>query len=444
MTEILPQNPDAEEAVLGIMLLEGNAAVKAADSLRAEMFFRESHQKLFTVMARMVSYGIPTDHISVTNELAGTGDLENVGGRARVIELAKLVPATNNIAHYCKIVKDCWKKRLVLEAVSEIREKLGTLEPDQAISLLDQAALSIEEKTDDRHDLVITMERLTREKLEQLEHPPEQEVGIPVPFTFLDPLLPGRLYVLGGYQADGKTAAGLQFVSEAAKNEISVGLVSVEMSHKDLHDRWLMQQTSIPYQKLRSGRGMQVHELTVAREKLLEMAQWPVSVIDDESVTTQSLRQYQRTGKYQMLVIDHLHRMRWKDRHDLENTIRSITNLAREFEIPVLLLAQLSRSGDHARPFPVPTMRQLRETAMLEAEAAAVWFVYRQRDENHLPTSEALFLVAKNRFGPTFQKQLYFSDGTVSFHEDEWRSPQEQEPKEPAGITDAVRIVDSV
>lgn len=422
MLEVLPQAKEAEEQVLGSMLMSTAAAERAASDLTPECFFHESHAKVFEVMCELAESGRPTDPVMVDALLKERGIAVETGGRVKLAELMALTPATANIGHYIKLVKDAWKRRLVLTEVVRIQNEIETMSADEAVGALELAALEIEQKAQEKHELVFDIRDLVEAKRYAMEHPASTPAGVPSAFTFLPPLVGGRLYVLSGYMGDGKTSAALQFAAEAARNDEKVGVASAEMSREDLFDRWACQLTGLDYWKVKNPHLLDPHQQRGLNEALARMESWKVQIIDDETLDPAKLRRYQRAGKYDLLIVDHLHRMRWKDRHDLENHIRSITNIAREFEVPVILLAQLSRAGDYAKPFPVPSMRQLRETAMLEAEASAVWFVYRERDDNHVQTNASKFIVAKNRYGRVGDHVLYFDDASQSFQESDWHT----------------------
>ena len=156
-------------------------------------------------------------------------------------------------------------------------------------------------------------------------------------------------------------------------------------------------------------------------EALFSNADWDWELIDDEEVDPAAVRRHQRRGRYDLLIIDHLHRMPVKDkryeRQELEDGVRRITNIAREFDVPVLLLSQLSRSNNPKEPFPRPTMADLRGSAMIEAEAAVVWFVWRKRDKQNQQTSDAELITAKNRFGAVGAHRLGFIGSQVRFTE---------------------------
>jgi replicative DNA helicase len=263
-----------------------------------------------------------------------------------------------------------------------------------------------------------------------MEHPESVKPGIPAPFSFLPELVGGRLYVLSGYMKDGKSRAMIQFAEAAARAGEKVGVASAEMSKADLFDAWACQRTGFPHWKVSQPWRLDPAEQKRLLEAMAEMESWNVQVIDDETIDPAKLRRYQRAGKYDILLVDHLHRMYWKDRHHLDQGVKSITNIAREFEIPVVLLAQINRSTDYANPYPAPTMNRLKESSTIEAEASAVYFVYRERDEHHLQTSRAQFITAANRYGRVGVETMYFDDASQSFKETDWTPVEVEKPKD--------------
>lgn len=417
MIDVLPQAREAEEQILGAMLMSNVAAEKAASELTADCFFHESHASMFEVMREMLDSGQPTDPVMVDAVMKERGISSEVGGRVKLAELMALTPATANVGHYIKIVRDAWRKRLVLAEITRIQNEIETMSADEAVGALELAVMEIEQKAQDKHELVYDIKDLIEAKRWQMEHPEATKPGVPSPFSFLPDLAGGRLYVLSGYMKDGKSRAAIQFAEAAARAGEKVGFASAEMSRQDLFDAWACQKTGLPHWKISKPWNLEPREQTRLHEVMEEMKDWKVQVIDDERIDPAKLRRYQRAGKYDLLVIDHLHRMSWRDRHHLDEGVKSITNIAREFEIPVILLAQMNRSSDISNPYPAPTMNRLKESSTIEAEASAVWFVYRHRDEHNLQTSRAQFIVAANRYGKVGVEEMYFDDASQSFQE---------------------------
>ena len=407
--------------MLGAMMISPAAVEACSDLLGGREFYRSSHGAIFQAIVSVYARGESVDAITVTDELRKRGDLNDVGGPERVRELAMIVPAASNARHWAKVVRENWLARGLIRTGQEIC-RLGFDRPGPIEDLIKEAdgrMSELQSLLERKSDSVFTAEQLVAEFREKLANPIDEDmVGVSPPFQFLSPLMPSRLYVLGGYQGDGKTALALQFLRSACEGGARVGFASIEMSRRDLTER-LISTFGIPYTEVRTGRVLDQYRPAL-EDALSAVGSWNFEVIDDEAVDPVSLRANQRRGRYDMLIVDHLHRIRVRDkkyeRQELEDGVRRITNIAREFEIPVLLLSQLSRAGDIRNPFPRPTMASLRGSAMIEAEAAVIWFVWRKRDKNHNPGSEAELIVAKNRFGPIGFQNLWFHGSQVRFN----------------------------
>lgn len=409
-----PQNVEAESAVLGAMLKSNKAIVRVRPILEHEHFYRESYGVIFKQIVEMYEEGVPVAPLSVIAALDRTQRLVQADGEVRVQELLTLAATTpSQTEHYAKIVRDCWEKR---ELITALRKSLvGATDGKGAAEALagaETALLDVRSRTERGHESVVSGYRAAEWFQEKLKNPPSESRGIKAPFSFLGRWQPGRLYVLSGYTADGKTVCSVQFAKSACSDRAKVGFCTIEMSWQDLTDR-VVSTYGVPYSDAMSGRVKPEH-MQYAKEALLDLSSWNIDLIDDESLTAAKITTYQTLGHYDFLIIDHLHRFDWVDRRELERTITAITNIARRFGIPVLLLAQLHRSGDN---FPCPTLTSVRETGMLENEAAMLAAIWRHRDENKLPTKDAEFLVLKNRFGRTGTWALNFNGGLQRYEE---------------------------
>jgi len=404
-----PQAVEAERLVLGALLLssfEGAPRDSLLSALEPSHFAYPSHGQMFQAMRELRDEGKPADPQHVIDKL-GLSD----GGR--VHELVQTVPAVGNAPHYANLVRAAWEKRTLSQALAKsLKHASNGATAQESLREAELALLDVRSQIERGKSAVVPTSEAADAFREKTLNPPDTKSGIATPFTFLRRLQPGRLYVLGGYQADGKTACAVQFLKAAAQEGTRVGYVSVEMSWRDLTDR-IVASYGVPYRDAMNGR-VSLENKELMDRALEEMSAWKCDLIDDEGVGISSLRRYQKLGRYEFLIIDHLHRFDWQDRRDLERAVRTITNISREFEIPVLLLAQLHRRGDD---FPRPTMSSIRESGMIEAEAAMVAFVWRKRDENKLPTEEAEFVVAKNRYGPPSAFPLHFMAKEVRFTE---------------------------
>lgn len=413
MSDVPPQALEAEESVLGAMMMSVNAIGAVSDILEPEDFYRDTHGRIYRTALEMYGKGEPVDAITLIDGLDRRNLLEDIGGRVRIHELARLVPSSANVKHYAGIVKDAAQRRGLIQAGMGISQ-LGWDGGEELIERAEEMVMALAPHTG--HETVYTakdcVERF-RLKIESSKIIETQ--GIPSPWPFLGRLKGSRLYVLAGYTSHGKSAAAVQFIQPACEAGEKVVFVTNEMSEPDLTAR-LISTFGVPHHQCESGQ-IEGHYRSTVDSALSQIEEWDYRVVDDESVDLKALRRHVRIQRPGLLIIDHLHRFDWEDRRDLERTIKGITNLAREFDIPVLLLAQLSRTGDWKNPFPRPSLPQLRETAILEQEAWCVWFVWRKTDEFHQPGTEAELLISKNRGGQLDWKRMEFEPQYVRFAE---------------------------
>lgn len=416
-----PQALDAEEMVLGALLISPTKAAKVDEVLallEPEHFYRESHGLIYAACRELRLEGKPTDPLLVVSELEKRLTLKKAGGQKRIVELACLVPAVGTAPHHARLVREAWEKRILARALDASKEAaMNGHSPDEALQLAERSLLDVRDRTERGRSSIWRGIDAAHWYEDKLRNPHEEGRGIAVPFQFLPRLQAGRLYVLAGYTSDGKTVLAVQHLRAACSDRKRVGFVTVEMSRQDLTDR-IVSCFGVPYLEAVTGRVAPPHR-NLAEHAIAEMARWNWEIIDDESITPEALRRYQRIGRYDLLIIDHLHRFDWTERRDLERVVRTITNLARAFEIPVLLLAQIRRPGDGH--FPRPTLSALRETGVIENEAALVSFVWRKRDERQQRLPESELIIAKNRFGVSDRMYpLHFDGARVRF------SPVEQ------------------
>lgn len=406
------------------MLLNPLAIDRALEVLEPDghrKFYRASLGLVYRAIRAIHTDGNPVDEITLAAFLERHGKLEAAGGAERVHELAVIVPAFSNVAHYATIVRETWQKREIGEALYRAADKAWNgAAPDEAMEHSETAILELRDRIDKGgKSEFATMHDLAQNLEDRVKDPPPVGGGVPCPFSFLKPMLPGRLYVLSGYTGDGKTVAAVQFAKTAAKRALKVGFFSIEMSKEQLFDRFVSS-FGIPLGLVESGRITDRYR-NQYRDALREVSPWRVDVLDDRAANATTFQRFQRLRRYDLLIIDHLHEIdvggrASERRQHLEDEVRRITTVARTENVPVLLLAQLSRpQGSHG--FPRPTMAMLRETARIEQSAAQVAFIWRKRDDENMPLDEAEFIVAKNRFGPLGRVPLQFVGENVRFVE---------------------------
>lgn len=419
-----PANEEAEESVLGAMLVSEKALEVALADLSPEMFYRPSNATIFTAARLLYEGAKPVDVLTLADRLAALGSLPDVGGLGRMNELAA-VGVASNVAHHCRLVREAWGRRLILAALREqVSEERWASVPAEWLHDIDTIGVELRSKIErDGRDTVVSAAEAAERLVREITSPNLDELSVPtpLPLTHLRPFKGGRLYVLGGYSSDGKTSFACQCARAACDGGIRTGIVSIEMSERDLTDR-IASTFGIPHHVLQFAREGSAKLRPQDRDPFAKATAWlgqaPLDIIDDAGADATSIRRYQRAGRYQFLIVDHLHRIDVGDddnrRARLERQVRSLTNLARDEEIPLLLVAQLSRSG---RDFPRPTMASFRESGVIEQEAALAMAVWRKRDKHgiHDESGHAELLVVKNRFGGVGLKHLHFNRSTVSF-----------------------------
>lgn len=418
-----PHNLDAEETVLGAMML--GTVEPALDILEPDgdkKFYREqTHAPVYRAIRTLHRHGSPVDYISVIEQLKTDGELDTVS-EERVRELAILVPAAGNVAHHARIVKDHWATRQVLAVVRKAETALlEGIGASEALDRLEQAVANARMRTEDGSQTEIApMFTLAQNLEERVRNPPSSDDDVPAPFSFQKPMKPGRLYVLGGYTAQGKTAVAVQYAKAVAKRGMSVGFFSIEMSKDQLYDR-IISSFGVPVEQIEKGQvAPQYRE--ILNEAIGVTSQWRIDVIDDVSANASTVARVQRIKKYDLVIVDHLHQIILpgdaRDRRQaLEDQVHGFTNIARQQEVPVLLLAQLSRPSSGNTSYPKPTMAMLRETSRIEQQAWEVCFIFRETDNEGNVASEAEFITSKNRSGPTGVRPLTFIPHETRFTE---------------------------
>ena len=422
-----PQNLEAEESVLGAMMLSPTAVGAVTEILDGGDFYRESHAKIYRAALALWSKGEPVDAITLADQLDERGELEAVGGGAKLAELAALVPATSNVEHYARIVKEMGTLRGLVRAGQEIT-RLGQDRPGETADLVDRAEQIVFQLAQQRVTGDFAhIQDLLKESFERITHLYEAGVditGVPSGFRDLDRLTsgfqPGNLIILAARPSMGKSALAL---CAAANLGIRVGtpvaLFTLEMSKAEVTQRLMCSEAKVESQRLRSGRLAQDDwpRLTSACDKL---AKAPIYVDDTGSITMMELRSKarrlkSREPKLGLIIVDYLQLM--TSGANPENRVqevsqisRSLKVLARDLDVPILALSQLSRAVEQ-RHDKRPILSDLRESGSIEQDADLVAFVYRDEYYNGEESESqglAEVILAKHRNGPTDTVKLSF------------------------------------
>ncbi len=423
---IPPHNLDAEQSVLGALLLSREAVLTVSEmGLSADDFYRPAHQHVYEAMRVLLSAGEPVDAVTVADELRRNGLLDEIGGGGFLLELQAATPAISNAARYAKIVRDTALLRRLIRVAGEIAE-LGYDEPDDVTKTLDQAEQKVFDLAENRvTDSVKEIKEVIGMVVDDLERIIEQGhilTGVPTGYTDLDELLsglqPSTLNVVGARPAMGKTAFGLGIATSIAKTGLPVMVFSLEMGHKELTQRVLASEARVDSQKMRNGRLTQQDWSKIGRA-IGELEHAPLFIDDNPLITVMEIRAkarrlMARTGQIGCIVIDYLQLMTGRSNAEnrqveVSEMSRSLKILARELSVPIVALSQLSRTLE-SRADKRPMLSDLRESGAIEQDADVVMFLY--RDEVYNPESPdrgaAEVIVAKHRSGPIGTKRLVF------------------------------------
>jgi replicative DNA helicase len=415
-----PQNLEAEQSVLGAVLLSDTAlpALIIDERLQPEDFYREAHGLIFQAMLDLHTVGEPVDALTLVEHLKQAGLLENVGGRAAVDLLAGSVPAVGNVRQYARIVRENAMLRRLLRASYEIQARVHSHEapPRELVDLAERSILEVAHD-DRRKDFRAIHDLLSAEldKLEQLSAHGTSITGTPSGFEDLDRITggfqPGNLIILAARPGMGKSALMANFAEHAAlTGKEAVALFSLEMSEGELAQRFIASQASIKGDDLRKGKVPQTRwaKILAASNRLAESALFvddssDLSVLDVRA-KTRRLAQQQADG-LGLVLIDYLQLMRATGQTDnraeqVGQISRGLKTLARELEVPVIALSQLNR-GVEQRADKRPMLSDLRESGAIEQDADLVMFIYRDEyyDEDSEDEGMAEVHIAKHRNG---------------------------------------------
>lgn len=423
---IPPHNLNAEESVLGAVLLSSDAINAVAEiNLVPGDFYKPGHQHIYDAVRALVGSGEPVDAVTVADELRRHGLLELVGGIETLHSLQNATPAISNAHHYARIVQDTSLLRRLIHVGSEISE-IGFTDPDDARKAVDKAESKMFELGDGyTPDSTRPLSELVPKTMDHLEQRYELNnaiTGMATGFDELDELLsglqPSTLNIVGARPAMGKTAFGLGMATYIAQNSgLPVLVFSLEMGQLELTQRILSSEARVDSQKLRTGN---LNEADWAKiGTAVGRLEVPLYLDDNPRVTVMEIRAKARRIKARdglgLVVVDYLQLMSGSDRAEnrqleISEISRNLKILARELEVPIVALSQLSR-GLESRHDKKPMLSDLRESGSLEQDADVVMFLYREevysRDD---PSKKGLaeVIVAKHRSGPIGDIQLVF------------------------------------
>lgn len=431
-----PQSIEAERSVLGSLMLDKSAIVKVVDFLIPKDFYRGVHQNIYQGMVELFQRKEPIDLLSMSTRLKERGNLEEIGGNAYLTELINSIPTASNLLNYAKIVQ---RKKILRDLISASHEigLMGYDEDEDTEILVDQAEkkiFSIAQKSlsQDFVPIKSTLEEAFQ-RIDKLSRQKGIPRGVPTGFKDLDNLLSGLqksdLIILASRPSMGKSALALDIARYASiYGKVTVGLFSLEMSQDQVVDRLIAAQANVDLWRLRTGRLSsegEDNDFSRIQHALGVLSEAPIYIDDAASSNILQMRamsrRLQADKKLGLIIVDYLQLMEPRNPgapivQQMTEISRSLKSLARELNIPVLALSQLSRAVEQRTP-QIPRLSDLRETGALEQDADVVMFIY--REDRYRPETTrkniADIIVAKHRNGPVGRSELYFEERIVSF-----------------------------
>jgi replicative DNA helicase len=430
-TRALPHDLEAEQAVLGAMLLSKDAIGDVVEIVQAGDFYRPAHVTIFATIVDLYGRGTATDPIAVVDALQTAGALGKVGGAPYLHDLLEKVPTAANAAYYAKIVAERALLRRLLETTTRIADR-ARAGGGNAREIVDWAQQLLHDVTSRAGEDFVTLADLLQPTLDQIETASRADAtgGVPTGFADLDRLLgglhPGQLIVVAGRPGSGKsTLAAGDFVRSAAiRHGLTTALFSLEMSRLEIGLRMLSAEAKIRLEALRTGRLSDDEWLKLAR-RIGEISDAPLFIDDTASISLAEIRakarRLKQTRDLRLIVVDYLQLMttptarRETNRtQEVSELSRGLKLLAKELDVPVVALSQLNR-GPELRADKRPMLADLRESGAIEQDSDVVIFVHREEiyDPETPRAGEADIIVAKHRNGPTdtvtVASQLHYS-----------------------------------
>ena len=421
-----PQNIEAEQAVIGAIFLEPEALVTASERLTSEDFYRAAHQRIYSVMIQLAEKGEPVDLITVTAELQDKKWLEEIGGVSYLSDLASSVPTAANVEYYSRIVEEKSLLRRLIRVATNIAAE-GYAEEDEVDAILNEAEKTILEVSHKKNtSAFISIKDVLVEaydNIEKLQNRTGDITGIPTGFSELDRMTAGfqrnDLIIVAARPSVGKTAFALNIAQNVAtKTDENVAIFSLEMGASQLVMRMICAEGNLDAQRLRTG-SLQEEDWTKLTMAMGSLSKAGIYVDDTPGIRVNDIRAKCRRLSQEkglgMILIDYLQLIRGDGRsgenrqQEVSEISRSLKALARELEVPVIALSQLSR-GVESRQDKRPMMSDIRESGSIEQDADIVAFLY--RDDYYDKESENKdiieIIIAKQRNGPVGTVELAF------------------------------------
>lgn len=427
-SKIPPQNVEAEASLLGAILIDSDAIVKIDDSISIYDFYDERHQRIYEAAKLLYDQHKPIDVLTITDQLRSTGFLDMVGGAAYLTELTNYVPTAAHVEQYAGIVSEKALRRRLIKASQNI-VGLGFDEAKNLRELIEEAEshlfnISNEHVSQD----VVSLETILSESFDRLDdlHRDKNKIrGVPTGFRDLDNILAGfqrsDLIILAARPSMGKTALSLNLAHNVAvKSEVPVIVFSLEMSKEQLVDRMLSMESGVDAWALRTG-NLSDSDFEKIGQAMGTLSEAKIFIDDTPGITVSELRTKARREAHKqpigLIIVDYLQLMSGGSKfggdgnrvQEISEISRGLKGIARELNVPVLALSQLSRSVESRSP-QIPQLADLRESGSIEQDADVVAFIY--REEYYNPESDRKnitdIFIKKHRNGPTGSVELYF------------------------------------
>ncbi len=436
LEKIPPQNIEAEQSLLGSLMLDPDAIFKVVDFLNSRDFYKKAHQDIYEGITHLLNKREAIDLLSISAYLKEKKKLKEIGGKSYLTSLVNSVPTASHVADYANIV--C-RKRVLRDLISFGQEiSISAYDEDKDIDLLlddaEKKIFSISQGKSKKNFFALkdTLETAF-ERIEHLSTEEGQARGVPTGFTDLDNILSGLqksdLIVLAARPSMGKSALASNIAKNVAlKNNTPVGIFSLEMSVDQIVDRLISDISGINLWKLRTGKLKKTGEnndFERIRDSFETLSNLPIYIDDSMSFNVMQMRTMARRLQAEkglgLIIVDYLQLMQPRSQsdsmvHQMTEISRELKKMAKELDVPVLALSQLSRAVEQRTP-QVPRLSDLRESGSIEQDSDVVMFIYREdyyrQDTSRKNISD--IIIAKHRNGPVGKVELYFDQNTATF-----------------------------
>lgn len=439
IAKLPPHSLEAEESLLGSLLIDKDAIIRVADTVMPQDFYRDAHKLIYETVKELYGNQEPIDIITLANRLEDKKQLATIGGRSYLAQLSNTVATSGNITHYAAIIQRKATLRRLQQAAAEISGLSFDEERniDDVLDETEKLIFGVSRKY--LKNAFLPIDNLLSEafyRIDELHRQAGKLRGLPTGFPDLDNMLAGLqksdLIILAARPSVGKTSLALDIARQAAiHSKEGVGIFSLEMSKEQLVDRMLCAQSNISLWRMRTG-NLTDDDFKNIQDGMGQLSTAPIYIDDSGTLSIMEIRAKARRLQMEkglgLIVIDYLQLMEGRGKYgdnrvqEIAEISRGLKSIARELNVPVLALAQLSRAVEMTHPA-IPKLSHLRDSGSIEQDADVVMFIYRKAADRgynpqDLPEDEryrAEIYIAKHRNGPTGKVDLFFDENTVSF-----------------------------